>query len=336
MSHRLDPLLRPRSVAIVGASARPSTIGNHVMQNVIGGRYPGAVFPVNPGYEELLGLRCYPEIAALPEVPELAIFCVSDERIEAALDTAIAAGVPAVSIMSTLYLDNDRRPFLNERVRSKITASGVIACGANGMGFYNVTDRLWACGFDSRKHEPPGNIAFISHSGSGMCGIVDCDRRLRFNLAVSTGNELGVTMDEYLDFALDLPDTRVVGLFIETARNPAGLRAALQKANDSRIPVIAIKVGKTAKAAEMAMSHSGAIAGDDAAYDALFDRYGVQRVADMEEMAMALILFAAMHPIGSGGLVALHDSGGERQLLIDLADKAGVPLTPVSEETARK
>jgi len=143
-------------------------------------------------------------------------------------------------------------------------------------------------------------------------------------------------MDEYLDFVLDLPETKVVGLFVETARNPAGFSAALAKANDRKVPVIALKVGRTKKSAELAISHSGAMAGDDATYDALFDRYGVHRVTDMDELATAMIMFAELNPIGPGGLVTLHDSGGERQLLVDLADDAGVPLTDLSPATVDK
>ncbi len=177
----------------------------------------------------------------------------------------------------------------------------MLVCGANGMGFYNVRDHVWACGFDSCGHEAPGNVALISHSGSGMSGLIDSEARLRINFAVSTGNELGVTMDEYLDFVLDLPETKAVGLFVETARNPQGFRAALAKALERRIPVVALKTGRTIESAQLTVSHSGAMAGDDAAYEALFDRYGVQRVRDMDELATALILFAELPPIGPGG-----------------------------------
>jgi len=269
----------------------------------------------------------------LPEVPELALFALGDRRLEAALDEAIACGVPAAVLMSTLALDEDVPPGLRERVREKVRDAGMLVCGANGMGFYNVRDRVWACGFDSREHPQPGNVSLISHSGAGMSGILDCERRLRFNFAVSTGNELSVTMDQYLDFALDLPETRAVGLFVEAARNPQGFRAALAKAAGKDIPVVAIKVGRTERAAKLTVSHSGAMAGDDDTYDALFDFYGVQRVRDMDELATTLIMFAELHPVGAGGLVSLHDSGGERQLMVDLADEAGVPLPELSGDT---
>jgi acyl-CoA synthetase (NDP forming) len=333
VKHRLDPLLRPRSVAVVGASARTDSLGEWALKNLGLGGYPGRIYPVNPNYDELQGHRCYASLADLPETPDLVIFAVGDQRIEYSLDEAIAAGIPAAVLQSTLYLDDDSDPPLRERVRAKIQASGMLVCGANGMGFYNVRDNVWTCGFDSTSHEASGNVALISHSGSGMSGIIDCDERVRINVAVSTGNELSVTMDEYLDFVLDLPETRVVGLFIETARNPGGFAAALAKAAERRIPIVALKVGRTEKSAALAVSHSGAMAGDDATYEALFDRYGVQRARDQDEFTTMLIMFAEMYPIPAGGLVTLHDSGGERQLLVDLADDADVPLTELTEKT---
>ena len=333
MQHRLDPLLRPRSVAIVGASARADSLGEWALKNLLKGGYEGRIYPINPGRDELQGHRCYAALAELPETPDLVVFAVADHRIEAALDEAIAAGVRAAVIQSTLVLDDDAEPPLKDRVQAKVREAGMLLCGANGMGFYNVRDNVWTCGFDSGTHDEPGNVALISHSGSGMSGIVDCEERLRVNVAVSTGNELGVTMDEYLDFVLDLPETRVVGLFVETARNPEGFRAALEKAKRREIPIVALKVGRTEKSARLTVSHSGAMAGDDATYEALFDRYGVQRAYDQDEFATILIMFAELYPVGAGGLVTLHDSGGERQLLVDLASDAGVPLTDLSTHT---
>ena len=332
-THRLDPLLRPRAVAVVGASSRADSLGEWSLKNLALGGYRGRIYPVNPRYEELQGNTCCASLSELPETPDLVIFAVGDASLEAALDEAIAAGIPAAVIQSPLVVDDDREPVLRERVQQKVAAAGMLVCGANGMGYYNVRDHVWACGFDSGAHQAPGNVTIISHSGAGMSGIIDCEDRLRVNLAVSAGNELSVTMDEYLDFALDLPETRVVGLFIETARNPDGFRAALEKATGRRIPVVALKVGRTEVSAQLAVSHSGAMAGDDATYEALFDRYGVQRARDQDEFATMLIMFAELHPVGAGGLVTLHDSGGERQLLVDLADDEGVPLTQLSEET---
>ena len=336
MPHRLDALLRPRSIAVLGATERVSTVGRTTVENLLKGGFAGPLYAVNPGYASVCGVPCFASLAALPSAVEHVILTVGDVRVESALDEVVAHGARAATLMSSLVLPGDREPPLKERIATKIRASGLLVCGANGMGFYNFNEGIWACGFPTRSHGREGNVAYISHSGSGMCGIVDTDERIAFNLVVSTGQELAVAMDDYLDFALDLPTTRVVGLFMETARNPQGLLRALDKARARRIPVVALKVGRTELSAKLAVSHSGAIAGEDASYQALFDRYGVQRVDDMDQLATALIMFAQPHATGAGGLVSLHDSGGERQLLIDLAHDAGVPLARLSAATTAR
>jgi acyl-CoA synthetase (NDP forming) len=336
MPHRLNPLLRPRSIAVLGATEREATVGRHTIENLLKGGYEGRLYAVNPGRSSVCGVPCFPSLAKLPEPVEHVIFAVADTRVEAALDEVIAHGAKAVTMMSSLVLAGDSEPPLRDRVLAKIRASGLLVCGANGMGFYNFAEGTWACGFRTREHRRGGNVAYISHSGSGMCGIVDSEARIDFSLVVSTGQELAVAMDEYLDYALDQPETRVVGLFMETARNPEGLMRAFAKAHERGIPVVALKVGRTELSARLTVSHSGAIAGQDGVYDAVFARYGVHRVRDMDELATTLILFAQPHPVSAGGLVSIHDSGGERQLLIDLADDARVPLTQLSPASTAK
>ncbi len=330
MAHRLDPLLRPQSIAVLGASEREGTVGRNTLENLLKGGYEGGLYAVNPGRKSVLGVPCYPSLATLPEPVEHVIFAVADTRMDAALDDVIAYGARAATMMSSLVIEGDGDPPLRDRLLAKIRKSGLVVCGANGMGFYNFADGIWGCGFQTRMHRRGGNVAYISHSGSGMCGIVDSEERIDFNLVVSTGQELAVSMDEYLDYALEMPGTRAVGLFMETARNPAGLVRAFERARERGIPIVALKVGRTELSAKLTVSHSGAIAGEDAVYDAIFDRYGVHRARDMDELATSLILFAQPHRLGDGGLVSIHDSGGERQLLIDLADDHGVPLTQLS------
>jgi acyl-CoA synthetase (NDP forming) len=333
-SDPLTPLLQPASIAVVGASEREGSVGRRTVENLLRGEFSGRLYAVNPGYESVCGVPCFPSLADLPETVDHAVLTLGDANIEAGLDATIAHGAKAATMMSSLELRDDREPRLRERVARKIAESGLIVCGANGMGFYNFADGVWVCGFDTRDNHPRGgNVTLISHSGSGMSGIIDCEERIDFNLAVSTGQELSVTMDQYMDWALDRPETRVIGLFMETARNPAGMSAAFAKARHRGVPVVVLKVGRTELAARLAVSHSGAIAGRDDAYQALFDRYGVQRVRDMDELATTLMLFAQPHPVGAGGLVSIHDSGGERQLLIDLADEVGVPLAEIEPAT---
>ena len=332
-NHRLQPLLKPASIAVLGASQKIGSVGNEVIVNLLRGGFEGSIYPVNPGYEEILGIACYPSLVDLPARPDMVIFAISDRRIESALDEVIAINIPACTIFSALILENDSTPNLKQRIVAKAQNAGLLVAGANGMGFYNVRDRVLAGGFDTRDHPYPGNVSLISQSGAGMSGIVDCEQRLQFNLAVSSGYELTVSMEDYLDYALDLEETKVVGLFLETSRYPHKLIQAFKKANQRRIPIVVLKVGRTDLAAELAVSHSGALAGSDQCYNAVFDRYGVQRVDDMDQLATTLIMFAQTDQITQGGVISLHDSGGERQLMIDLADSLKVPLTKLQPST---
>ena len=331
--HRLRPLLKPASIAVLGASSRLGSVGNEVFVNLRKGGFSGTIVAVNPAYSEVEGVPCYASLSDLPELPEHVIFAIGDQRIEAALDELITLGIKACTIFSALILKDDKTPLLKQRIQAKAEKAGLLVAGANGMGFYNVRDQVLAGGFDTREHRHPGNVTLISQSGAGMSGIVDCEQRIDFNLAVSSGYELTVSMEDYLDYALDLPETRVVGLFLETSRHPQKLVAAFKKASARNIPILVLKVGRTALAAEMALSHSGALAGTDQSYSALFDRYGVQRVADMDQLATALIMFAQPQAAATGGIACLHDSGGERQLLIDLADQYSVPLAQLDAQT---
>ena len=333
MSHFLDPLLSPEAIAVVGATEREHAVGNTVLKNLLRGEFPGALYAVNPRYGEVEGVPCFPSLSALPQPVRHVIFTLSDARLEAALDEAIACGVKAAMIFSALVLVNDSEPRLMQRVRDKAKQAGLLLCGANSMGFYNFARNVWVGGFPTRSHRKPGNAALISQSGAGMSGILDPEERIDFNFAVSTGLELTVTAEDYLDYVLEQPETRVIGLFLETSRYPEKLIAAFRKAATRKIPIVVVKVGRTELAAKLAVSHSGALAGSDAAYGAVFDRYGVQRVDDMEQLATALIMFAQPHPVGPGGVVTIHDSGGERQLLIDMAARLGAPLADISAQT---
>ena len=318
----------------MGASEHEYSVGWYSVHNLLAGGFEGSIYPVNPAYDKVQGLSCYPDLAALPETVDHVMFALSVKHMDAALDEVIDHGARAATIMSQLIIENDTVPRLQQRVEKRIRESGLLVCGANGMGFYNCRDGVWACGFDTREnHVRGGNVTLISHSGAGMCGIVDCEGRIDFNLAVSTGQELCVGMHDYMDFAIEVHNTNVIGLFMETVRDPQAMIAVLKKANEDRIPVVAIKVGRTGLSARLAVSHSGAMAGADAAYQALFDRYGVQRVDDMDEFAHTLMMFAQPHRVADGGLVCLHDSGGERQLLIDLADDMAVPLARMNPDT---
>lgn len=326
-------MLWARSVAVVGASPRRPSLGNRVMTELAAGEFAGRVIPVNPGHTEVEGIDAAASLLDLDEPVDLAILAVADARLEEQLGLAIDRGVGGVVIFSPCQGTASDGSSLRDRLAAMATEAGVPVCGPNGMGFVNVEHGLRATGFYQPPRLEPGGVAFLSHSGSLFSAMLHNRRRLRFNLVVSTGQEIATTMDAYLNHVLDLDSTRAVGLFLETIRDPAAMADALTTAAERDIPVVALKVGRSERGAAAAATHSGAMAGEDAAYGAFFAAHGVHRVETMDEMADTLELFSTGLRARRGALGSVHDSGGERTLLIDMATDLGVPLAVVSSDT---
>jgi len=336
MTHKLTPLLAPRSIAFVGASPRADTPGNDMLRMIERAGFDGEIFPVNPRYERIEPHRCWPSLAALPKAVDLVVLSVANAHLEAVVEQAIAANGKAAVIFASGYLENDRQPPLTARIARLAADANMPVCGGNGMGFYNDVDRVWAAAFANEREAPPGGITFISHAGSAYGALAHNDPRFTFNLVISPGQELTTTVADYIDYALERAETRVIGLFLEAVRDPRRFVAALDKAARKRIPIVVLKVGRTEASAAMALTHSGAIAGDDAAYRALFAKYGVLQVDTLDELASSLLLFAQPRRPARGALVAIGDSGGEREMIIDLAAQVGVPFTTLAPDTVQR
>ena len=335
MPHRLDPLLDPESIVIVGASTSGG-MGSRLIKNLQHGGFKGKLFGLHPKNKEAFGVPCYPDFKSLPEKVDHAIFAVSDQRIEGLIDAAIEADVKAMSIMSMLFIDDDKEPYLKDRIHLKLKDAEILLCGANGMGFFHIEKGVWVNGYYTRPNHEPGGICIISQSGSGLAGIIDCEERINLNLSVSSGSELTVGAEDYLDYVLHQQSTKAVGMFLETIRKPDQMIQAFQLAKERKIPIVVLKTGRTEQSAELTVSHSGGLAGVDDYYDALFEKYGIQRVADMDELATTLIMFDQPHTLATGNMVSIHDSGGERQLMIDIADQQGVEFAELEDGTTQK
>jgi acyl-CoA synthetase (NDP forming) len=333
-NHRLSSLLAPASIALVGASERLNTPGNDMLHELRVSRYKGKVYPVNPKYNEVEGLTCYPSLSDLPEAPDLAVLAVGNAALEARLAEAVDIGSKGAVIFGSAQLPEDTaEDNLRHRIERRAREAGLPIVGPNCMGFYNVDAWTRAFPFHLPRPLEEGGVTFIAQSGSVLTSLLWNERKLAFNLAVSPGLELVTTVADYMDYALEQPSTRVIAVFLEAVRDPPAFVAALEKAQERNVPVVVIKVGRTPEAAALAMSHSGAIAGNDAAYEALFSRYGVIRVDSISEMAATALLLSQPRRAGPGGVAAILDSGGEREILLDLAADVGVPFAKINEHT---
>src|SRR5436190_465224 len=330
----LERMLEARSVAVVGASIKAGSLGHQMMAELRRGGFDGAVYPVNPSYEAVHGYRCYPSLLEVPEPVDLAILGLANARIEAAMADAAERGAGSVVTFSSLYEEPSDGPSLAERVAAIAATHGIAVCGGNGMGFVNVPGRPRATGFPTPDDLRPGPVTFLSHSGSAFAALAFNDRGIGFDLLVSSGQEVVTPMDEYLRFALERDSTKVVALLLETVRNPDGFRAGLAHAAERDVPVLALTVGRTDASKALVVAHSGALAGEHGAYEAVFDAYGVHEVRSLDEMADAIELFSSPRRVHAGrGIASIHDSGGERALFVDLATEHDVPIARVSDAT---
>ncbi len=330
----LRRMLEPRSVAVVGASIKQGSLGASMMRELRRGGFEGAVYPVNPGYDEVDGYRCYPSILEVPQPVDLAILGVANARVEQALTDAAASGAASAVTFSSLYEEPVSGPDLRARLRAIAVEHGMPMCGGNGMGFANVGSKTRAVGFETPDELREGPVTFISHSGSAFSALSFSDRGIGFNLLVSSGQEVVTTMAEYVGYALDLESTRVLGLLLETVRDPVAFRSQLARSAEQGVAVLALKVGRSAASQAMVTAHSGALAGEHGAYEALFDAYGVHEMRTLDEMADTMELFSSPRRVSGGsGIASVHDSGGERAMVVDLAGEIGVPFAQVGAAT---
>ena len=334
---RLSPLLAPRSVAIVGASPRENTLGNNVVVNLRRFGYAGRIFPVHPSAPEVAGLPAYPALAELPEPAECAVLAVPADKIAAALEEGAAHGLRAAVVFASGFAELGEEGRARQRELQELCArTGIVLCGPNCLGLVNVHKRvsLYSSGIPEGMRE--GGLAIVSHSGSA-CIALSTLGRFGISYLVSVGNAAVLDIPDYLQYLADDSETKAVALFIETLRDPAGFARAMRAMHAAGKPVIALKVGRSAKGAAASAAHTGSLAGNWDAYQAYFRRHGVIAVDDFDELAelVELALKVRVPPQGNG-VAVIAVSGGETSLVADLAERAGIDLPELAPETVAR
>ncbi|MEQ9258123.1 MAG: acetate--CoA ligase family protein [Roseovarius sp.] len=334
-AHRLKPLLEPQSVALVGASPREETIGNLTLKTMKQAAYGSRLYPVNPKYDEIEGLRSYPDLDALPERVDMALLNLASHRMEEALEAAIAAEVGSVLILDPLHIEGETGgDALIARLRRRAADAGLPVCGGNCAGILDYSTRSFATFFQPPT-TPAGGISLIAHSGM-MLVWTRSDPRYRFDMALHVGQEVGVTQDEYLDYMLDRPTTKVVAMFVEGVRNPEGMDRALRKALDVGKPVVICMVGRTKRGASLSVTHTGATVADGDLARAFFEARGAVVVETLDDMYNTALLLEQGRRAPADGAAYVLDSGGCRGLLVDRAEALDVKLATLTEDTSSR
>ncbi|MER9202338.1 acetate--CoA ligase family protein [Mesorhizobium sp. M0933] len=323
----LSRLLAPRSVALVGASPRKGSMGHNILEILLSSGYGGKVFPVNPKYQEIEALKCYGSLEEIEDPVDLVAVAVASQNVQPVFESIYRTGAGSALLFDRI---DDRQGGDLQRLRSQAIEHALPILGGNCMGYHNFLAKT-SVTFNSSRPRQLGGIAAIAHSGSVFTQFGASDPRFRFNLLVSTGQEIAGSVGDYMDYALNLPSTRALVLFIESVRDPEAFRNALEKARARRIPVVVSRVGRTNESAALAASHTGAIAGSNAGYEAVFEHYGVLEVDTPDDLLTSGMLLAQCDQFRPGSLAAVADSGGLRELLIDMADQLKVPFAKLTQ-----
>lgn len=332
-------LSRPRSIALVGASGRASSVSftsRFLLTNEELG-YEGDIYLINPNRDEIMGRKCWPSVAALPTPPDVVIINLPDEKVLPAVHEAIASGVKAMMIHSGGFGERGQAGVEREMELKQIcAAAGVAAMGPNCLGIMNLVGKCSMSSFRAPANKTPGSVALISGSGSVASILMNIAGRHGISFCASTGNEAVTTTEDLIERAILDESTRLIACFIEGLRQPARLFDLARKAHAAGKPIVVVKAGLTEKGGEVSRGHTGALAGSGAVYRQAFRQAGIVLADDFDEMAQAVELFMAFRDLPKGARFGmLGTSGGELGNVTDLCVELGVELPALAPATLK-
>lgn len=343
--HPLSSLIRPRSIAIAGASSDPAKLGSLPLQFLRKFEYGGAIYPVNAKPAEVQGVRCYPSLAGIGEPIDLLIVAIGADRVPQLLDECAPGQVKFALVLSSNYAETGAEGARRQRELVALAQrKGIRLVGPNSVGIVNLWDNTVASisqVFDQKGLEP-GPVAFVSQSGAVGTAITALAhaRGIGIGHFVSTGNEADLEFSDFCEYFIDDPRVRVIAGYVESVRDGIKFRRIASRALQAGKPILLVKVGTTDVGSRAVRSHTGALAGSDDVYRSVFAAHGVIRAEGIEALIDALEVFVAYPPAthtdGGTRVAVLSHSGGAGVLMADAAVGLGLDMPPPSAELLRR
>ena len=334
----LDAIFRPKNIAVIGASKKVGKIGRELVRNLFGYEFEGTIFPVNVREKFISSTKCYPTVEAIPDPVDMAVISVPKAGVREALEGCVRKGVRGLVIITAGFKETGEAGALEEReLRKLVRDAGMIAVGPNCMGVINTDPAVRMNATFGPGQVLPGSVSFLSQSGALGVVLIEQATELGIGLRmfVSQGNRMDASADQFLEYWHADPGTDVILMYIESFGAPRSFpRIARRVAREK--PIVVLKSGRTAAGARAASSHTGALAGTDAAYAALFKQCGVYRVSSIEELFDVGKAFA-YQPAPAGDRVAiLTNAGGPAIMAADACAALDLELPELGEETRRR
>lgn len=331
----IDRMLNPRSIAVVGATPRMQ-YGGRFLNAALKAKDRVAVYPVNPRYDEIMGVKSYPSVADLPETPDLVGVVVPYHRVLDILKESHAKGTRAAIVISAGFSerDVDARRDLQGEVGAFARESGLRICGPNCLGVANVQADIWPTASSRGSDGLSGPIGLICQSGASAFGPFltrALEEGIGLSHIISTGNEADLDFCDFARYLLDQDSVKVIAGFVEGFKDARKLVAVAELAAERGKPIVLIKIGRSDLGSRAARSHTAALTGTDALYDEVFAQYGITRVQDYDELLeVSQLLAHSAKPVQPGVAVVSH-SGGISSLTADMCGQAGLDLPPLTD-----
>ncbi|MEW6261539.1 MAG: acetate--CoA ligase alpha subunit [Thermodesulfobacteriota bacterium] len=337
MSNYIASVMSPKSIAVIGATNRPGSVGLAVFRNILDAGYTGVLYPVNPKARSIQSVKAYPSVLDIPDEVDAAVIIVPAESVNKALEESARKGVKGVIIITAGFKEvGGHGVELENQLKETAKKNGLSMIGPNCLGIINTSDAVRLNASFATKMPKAGNVAFISQSGALCTAILDYaeGRNVGFSKFISFGNKADVDEVDLLRYLKDDPDTSVILMYLEDISNGRKfIEVAREITWEARKPMLAIKSGRSPEGAKAAASHTGSLAGSDAAYDAIFMQSGIQRVEGITELFHYAIAFSRQ-PVPKGRKIAIvTNAGGPGIMATDAAYRYNLELARFSEET---
>lgn len=334
MKDRMDSIFYPKSIAVVGASRHPGSVGHSLLANLIDSRFQGVVYPVNPKARWVLGIRCYPNVIEIPDVVDLAVILVPAPLVPEVLEECGKKAIKGAIIISAGFKEVGGTGIeLEKQVRATLERHSIALVGPNCLGVINADPRSSLNATFGTQMPEEGNIAFISQSGALCVAVLDYakESNIGFSKFISMGNKAGLNENELLLYLKDDPKTDVILMYLEDlvdGREFMSIARSITSHPQNPKPIIALKAGRTLTGARAASSHTGSLAGSDKVYDAIFEQSGVIRGNTLEEISDYVKAFSSQPRPKGNNVAIVTNSGGPGILATDACINNGLLVNP--------
>ena len=337
----LDKMFNPQSIALIGVTPNERKLGSRLLRFLLDYKYQGKILPVNPNYEEIWGIKCYPQISDLPDDTDVVLVTLPAESVEGILKECAAKGIKNVVVYSSGFREvGEAGKELQERITRFANENNISLLGPNCHGLVNLVDSI-PMSFNTALDQGQilaGNIGFVSQSGALATYILALakEQDIGFSYWVTTGNEANIDFCDCISYLLDEPRTEVICVYAEEIRDGNKFIECAKKAFQLGKPIVLLKVGRSASGSEAASSHTGAVTGSDEAYEAVFKRYGIIRAMNIQELLDYTVALAAGRYPESNNVAIVTISGGGGIIMADDCEDNGLAVPLLSDKTRDK